>query len=179
MLKVMDTGFATDHVAPATILSGSFEETHQAPQPWTEGRDGLERCDKSKMRRLLKCRLAWYGFRSVGVGSFRVLSNDTLFVDLLQDCGAVLCRVEVDHQSRVTNPSAGRALTCLLNSLPGPAGNDLPITRSMLLDSPPCRTSPPAGKATLGLGLGNVVAVFPAELSTLLSPICMRTKSQE
>jgi hypothetical protein len=33
MLKVMDTGFATDHVAPATILSGSFEETHQAPQP--------------------------------------------------------------------------------------------------------------------------------------------------
>ena len=47
MLKVMDTGFATDHVAPATILSGSFEETHQAPQPWTEGRDGLERCDES------------------------------------------------------------------------------------------------------------------------------------
>src|SRR6476659_9113316 len=131
MLKVMDTGFATDHVAPTTMLSGSFEETHQ--EPWTEGRDGLERCDESKMRRLLKCRLAWYGFRSVGVGSFRVLSNDTLFVDLLQACGAVLCRVEVDHQSRVTNPSAGRALTRLLNSLPGPAGNDLPITRSMFV----------------------------------------------
>ena len=27
MLKVMDTGFATDHLAPATILSGSFEES--------------------------------------------------------------------------------------------------------------------------------------------------------
>lgn len=56
------------------------------------------------------------------VGSFRVLTNDTLFVDLLKGCGAVLCRVEVDCQSRVANPSAGRVLSRLLNSLPAPGG---------------------------------------------------------
>jgi hypothetical protein len=131
MLKATDIGFATDQT-PETILSGSFEGPRQGPQICSESREGLERCDESNMRRLLKCRLAWYGFHSVGVGSFRVLTNDTLFVDLLQDCGAVLCRVEVDRQSRVTNPSAGRALTRLLNSQPAPTVNDLSKERSFV-----------------------------------------------
>ena len=127
MLKSMDTGFATRHAAPAVILSGNFEDSRRGLQTWSESREGFDRCNHLRMRRLLKCRLAWYGFRSVEVGSFRALTKDTLFVDLLQGSGAVLCRLEVDRQSRVINPSAGRTLSRLLNSLPNDSSMDASV----------------------------------------------------
>jgi hypothetical protein len=61
-----------------------------------------------------------------------VLTNDTLFVDLLKGCGAVLCRVEVDCQSRVANPSAGRVLIACSIRCRHPAANDSPKALSML-----------------------------------------------
>ena len=94
MLKATNVGFATDHVATAAI----FKRPLQAR---TESGEELERCDASRLRHLLGCRLAWYGLRSVEVGSFRLLTNDALLVDLLEARGVVLCRVEVDRQSGV------------------------------------------------------------------------------
>jgi hypothetical protein len=117
MLKATDTGLVTGHPAPGMILSRHFEDCIQGLWTWFESREEFEECDHSRMRQLLKCRLAWYGFQSVGVGPFRALTKDTLFVDLLQAGGAVLCRVEVDRQSRIIDPLAGRALSQLLNSL--------------------------------------------------------------
>jgi hypothetical protein len=130
MLKAMDTGFATGHAAPAV---GNFEDSRRGLQTWSKSREGFEQCDHLRMRRLLKCRLAWYGFRLIEVGSFRALTKDTLFVDLLQGSGAVLCRLEVDRQSRVITPSAGRALSRLLNSLPGPTANDSSMDASVFV----------------------------------------------
>jgi hypothetical protein len=78
-LKAMDIGFATGHAAPAVILSGNFESSRRGLQTWSESREGFERCDHLRMRRLLKCRLAWYGFRSVEVSSFGALTKDINF----------------------------------------------------------------------------------------------------
>ena len=67
--------------------------------------------------RLLQCRLAWYGFRSVKVGQLRQLSERTLFVDLLQTCGTILCTVEIDPLSGAIRRPQGLALVRLLASL--------------------------------------------------------------
>jgi hypothetical protein len=67
--------------------------------------------------RLLQCRLAWYGFRSVKVGQLRQLSERTLFVDLLQNCGTILCTVEIDPRSGAIRRPQGLALVRLLASL--------------------------------------------------------------
>ncbi len=66
---------------------------------------------------LLQCRLAWYGFRSVKVGQLRLLSERTLFVDLLQTCGTILCTVEIDPRSGAIRRPQGLALVRLLASL--------------------------------------------------------------
>jgi len=60
--------------------------------------------------------LAWYGLRSVEVGSFRLLTNDALLVDLLEARGVVVCSVEVDRQSGVIKTSACHTLSRLLAS---------------------------------------------------------------
>jgi hypothetical protein len=75
----------------------------------------IERCECSRMRRLLQCRLAWYGFRAIRLGSLRDLSESTASVDLFRNDGSFLGRVEVDRQSGKVDLSAGRALTHLLN----------------------------------------------------------------
>jgi hypothetical protein len=107
MLKATSAGFATDHAATATIFNRPL-------QARAESGEELERCDASRLRHLLGCRLAWYGLRSVEVGSFRLLTNDTLLVELLEARGVVLCRVEVDRRSGAIKTSACHTLSRLL-----------------------------------------------------------------
>ena len=109
MLKATNAEFATVHAATAAIFNGQL-------QARTESGEELERCDASRVRHLLRCRLAWYGLRSVEVGSFRLLTDDALLVDLLEARGVVLCRVEVDRQSGVIKASACHTLSRLLAS---------------------------------------------------------------
>ena len=108
MLKATNAGFATDHAATAAIFNRRL-------QARTESGEELKRCDASRLRHL-RCRLAWYGLRSVKVGSFRLLTDDALLVDLLEARGVVLCRVEVDRQSGVIKTSACHTLSRLLAS---------------------------------------------------------------
>ena len=68
MLKATNAEFATVHAATAAIFNGQL-------QARTESGEELERCDASRVRHLLRCRLAWYGLRSVEVGSFRLLTD--------------------------------------------------------------------------------------------------------
>ena len=109
MLKATNAGFATDHAATAAIFNRPL-------QARTESGEELECCDASRLRHLLGCRLAWYGLRSVEVGSFRLLTNDALLVDLLEARGVVVCSVEVDRQSGVIKTSACHTLSRLLAS---------------------------------------------------------------
>ena len=109
MLKATNTEFATVHAATAAIFNGQL-------QARTESGEELERCDASRVRHLLRCRLAWYGLRSVEVGSFRLLTDDAVLVDLLESRGVVLCRVEVDRQSGIIKASACHTLSRLLAS---------------------------------------------------------------
>ena len=109
MLKATNAEFATDHAATAAIFNRRL-------QARTESGEELERCDASRLRHLLRCRLAWYGLRSVEVGSFRLLTDDALLVDLLEARGVVLCRVEVDRQSGIIKTSACHTLSRLLAS---------------------------------------------------------------
>ena len=74
-----------------------------------------KRCEYSTTKRLLQCRLAWYGFRSVSLGSFRDLSERTTSVDLFRNDGSFLGQVEVDRQSGRVDVSSARALTQLLS----------------------------------------------------------------
>jgi hypothetical protein len=112
MLKATNAGFATDHAATAAI----FNRPLQARTKRTESGEEREHCDASRLRHLLGRRLAWYGLRSIEVGSFRLLTNDALLVDLLEARGVVLCRVEVDRQSGVIKTSACHTLSRLLAS---------------------------------------------------------------
>ena len=111
MLKATDAGFATDHSATAAI----FNRPVQARSDSGEELE-VECFDASRLRHLLGRRLAWYGLRSVEVGSFRLLADDALLVDLLEARGVVLCRVEVDRQSGIIKTSACHTLSCLLAS---------------------------------------------------------------
>jgi hypothetical protein len=90
-------------------LSSSLER-RQGPR----GAD-LGQCECSRMRSLLQCRLAWYGFRSISVGSLRDFTENTVLVDLLGAGGRALGRIEVDRRSGIVDPSARRALSRLLN----------------------------------------------------------------
>lgn len=109
MLKVTNAEFATHRAATAAIFNRRL-------QARTERGEELERCDASRLRRLLRCRLAWYGLRSVEVGSFHWLSEDAVLVDLLEARGVVLCCVEVDRQSGMIAKSTGNTLSRLLAS---------------------------------------------------------------
>jgi hypothetical protein len=109
MLKATNAEFATHHAATAATFNPRL-------QARTESGEELERCDASRLRHLLRCRLAWYGLRSVEVGSFRLLTHNALLVDLLEARGVVLCRIEVDRQSGIIKESAGHTLSRLLAS---------------------------------------------------------------
>jgi hypothetical protein len=121
MLEATNAGFARDHAATAAIFNRPL-------QARTESGQDLECCDASRLRHLLERRLAWYGLQSVEIGSFRLLTNDVLLVDLLEARGAVLCRVEVDRQSGVIKTSACRALSRLLTSERRPMSDSRRIT---------------------------------------------------
>ncbi len=119
MLKATNAGFATNHTAHAAttaMLNLYPEHACRRPQAWSEDGEEIERYEASRLRHLLRCRLGWYGLRSVEVGSFRSLTDDALLVDLLEERGAVLCRVEVDRRSGVMKTSACQTLSCLLAS---------------------------------------------------------------
>jgi hypothetical protein len=90
-------------------LGGSSEKREELT-----GRDLAER-DLAEIVKLLECKLAWWGFRSVEPGPSITVSRHTISIDLRRAGGRVLCRVEVDRQSGRVDPSAGRALSRLLN----------------------------------------------------------------
>jgi hypothetical protein len=122
MLKATTVGILTSHAATATSLNHYPEHSCRRLQAWSESaeeyesEEEFERCDASRRLRLLRCRLAWYGLRSVEVGSVRLLTKDALLVDLLQASGAFLCRIEVDPQSGVIRTSASQTLSRLLTA---------------------------------------------------------------
>ena len=71
--------------------------------------------DLAEIVKLLECKLAWWGFRSVEVGPFIRVGDHTISIDLLlADGGRVLCRVEVDRHSGMVDPSTGPALSRLV-----------------------------------------------------------------
>jgi|GEM_PF-5023371 hypothetical protein len=86
-------------------LAGSSERTEELT-----GRDLAE------IVKLLECKLAWYGFRSVEVGPFIRVNHHTISIDLLER-GAVLCRIEVDRDSGAITRSGGQALRALVAPL--------------------------------------------------------------
>jgi hypothetical protein len=114
MLKATNAEFATCTSLTAALLNRNPEYSTGRHEPWSETAEEVKGGDASRLLRLLRCRLAWYGLRSVEVGSVRLLTKDTLSVDLLQARGAFLCRVEVDPQSGVIKTSASQALNHLL-----------------------------------------------------------------
>jgi hypothetical protein len=83
MLKPTNAGFATSHAVRAAKFNNHFNPSSRRRQGWLESLDEPERCDSSRPGRLLKCRLDWYGWGSVEVGSLRLLTKDSLSVDLL------------------------------------------------------------------------------------------------
>ena len=72
--------------------------------------------DLAEIVKLLECKLAWYGFRSVKVGPFIRIQDRKVLIDLL-DRGEVLCSLELDLQSGAPASSDGRPLAPLMNSL--------------------------------------------------------------
>jgi hypothetical protein len=54
--------------------------------------------DLAEIVGLLECKLAWYGFRSVKVGPFIRVNDNTVSIDLLNH-GDGLCRIELDRRS--------------------------------------------------------------------------------
>jgi hypothetical protein len=116
MWKATDAEFATCPSVTAALLNRYPEHSWRRHQIWSESAEEVERGDASRLLRLLRCRLAWYGLQSVEVGSVRLLTRDTLSVDLLQARGTFLCRVEVDPQSGGIKTSASQTLSRLLTS---------------------------------------------------------------
>jgi hypothetical protein len=114
MLKVRNVGFPTGHAATAAMID--FDAERSRLPVWSKNAEDLGLCDSSRLRRLLKCRLAWYGLRSVEVGSLRLLTNDVFLVDLVQARGAVYCSVEVDRWSGLIRTSTCEPLSRLLTS---------------------------------------------------------------
>jgi hypothetical protein len=115
MLKATNAGFATGQ-ATAEMIDYSTERSRRQLQAWSKNAEEIGLCDSSRLRRLLKCRLAWYGLRSLEVGSLRLLTQHVLLVDLLQARGAVFCSVEVDRWSGVIKTSTCEPLSQLLTS---------------------------------------------------------------
>jgi hypothetical protein len=73
------------------------------------------RCEFSNTRWLLQRRLAWYGLRSVSVGSLRDLTDKTVLADLRRANGILICRIQVDRENAMLGAPAGRVLSRLLS----------------------------------------------------------------
>jgi hypothetical protein len=122
MLKIISTKSATGHAAEVNLNQG-LESPSRRHQTCTGSKQMFDFCDYLRVLRLLKCRLAWYGLRSVEVGSFRLLTQNTFLVDLFQAGGTAL-RVEVDRRSGAIKSSAAQPLSRLLTWLPQQRAND-------------------------------------------------------
>jgi len=103
-------------VAAAERLSRTcYRNRNQGPEDSSEKTEELTGRDLAEIVKLLECKLAWWGFRSVEVGPFVRVSHHTISIDLLRAGGCVLCRVDIDRQSGMVHSSARRALSRLLN----------------------------------------------------------------
>jgi hypothetical protein len=109
--------------APEASFTQELESPRRRLQAWAESKQMFDFCDYSRVHHLLKCRLAWYGLRSVEVGSFQLLTQNTYLVDLFQAGGTAL-QVEVDRRSGAIKPSAAQPLSRLLTWLPQQSAND-------------------------------------------------------
>jgi len=81
-------------------------DDHRAPSKALTGHDLAE------VVRLLKCKLAWYGFQYVSVGPFITMKGQKVLIDLL-DRDEVLCRIELDAESGIPDP--GHVIQTALN----------------------------------------------------------------
>jgi hypothetical protein len=81
-----------------------------------ERRPGLTGKDLAEIVKLLERKLAWFGLRSVKVGPFVRVKDNTVSVDLI-DCGGLLYRIELEGWSRSIKPSSGDALCRLMTTL--------------------------------------------------------------
>ena len=79
-------------------LSRPLTCSSQWPRRNSEMRQELTAGDLAEIVELLECKLAWFGFRSVKVGPFIRVKDNTVSIDLL-DRGDVLCRIELDRRS--------------------------------------------------------------------------------
>jgi hypothetical protein len=116
ILRATDSGSLPGHDQLASTLNRNARGHNQSLQTWSESRK-VTHYDLGRLRRLLECRLAWYGLQSVEVGSIRELTEDTVFVDLHDESGVLLCRVEVDCESGAIRTLARRALNTILGEL--------------------------------------------------------------
>src|SRR5262245_36701164 len=74
------------------LETGHFRYPHTPEVPELTGSDLAE------IVGLLECKLAWLGYRSVKVGPFIRVNDNTVSIDLLNR-GDVMCRIELDRRS--------------------------------------------------------------------------------
>jgi hypothetical protein len=76
-----------------TLATGGWSWPHNSERG-TE----LTGRDLAEIVELLEVKLAWFGFRSVKVGPFIRVKDDTVSIDLMHR-GDVLCRIQLDRPS--------------------------------------------------------------------------------
>jgi hypothetical protein len=81
---------AREKHSPARALSSLVKSGEGA----LERREHLTGRDLAEIVQLLECKLAWFGFRSVKLGPFIRVKDNTVSIDLL-DGGEMLCRIEL------------------------------------------------------------------------------------
>ncbi len=88
----------------------------QWPTRNSQRRQELTGRDVAEIVELLERKLAWFGFRSVKVGPFVRVKDNTVSIDLL-DRGEVLCRIQLDRRSGAIRPSSSDGLRPLMTCL--------------------------------------------------------------
>jgi hypothetical protein len=78
---------------------------------------GLTGKDLAEIVELLERKLAWFGLKSVRVGPFVRVKDDTVSIALI-DQGGLSYSIELEGRSRRIKPSSGDALRLLMTSLP-------------------------------------------------------------
>ena len=73
-------------------------ETRPSRYPQTSEIPELTGSDLAEIVGFLERKLAWFGFRSVKVGPFIRVNDNTVSIDLLNR-GDVMCRIELDRRS--------------------------------------------------------------------------------
>src|SRR6516225_6258387 len=130
------TNFGTSVKYGVAAAETCYRNRNQGPEGSSEKTEELTGRDLAEIVKLLECKLAWWGFRSVEVGPFVRVSHHTISIDLLRAGGCVLCRVDIDRQSGMVHSSARRALSRLLNVFATPVAVQAasgPVRRGCLL----------------------------------------------